>query len=342
MKQILLPRESFEAVVFARDKHKCVVCGAPAIDAHHILERKLFDDGGYYLNNGVSLCTEHHWEAEKTTLSVEKLRELAGIKTPVIPEHFYPDERYDKWGNIILPTGRRSRGEMFETEQVQKILGLAGLLGEFDETVKYGRTFHAPWSPGCKGDDKMHRTMEHYHGKWVWAGEKKDGENTNMYTDHFHARSIDSRHHESRDWCKALWGRIRYDIPKGWRICGENLYATHSIHYTNLKSFFYVFSIWDENNRRLDLDDQLEWCQILGLEHVPIVYRGLYDEAAIKALPQTLGWNMDEIEGYVLSLVEGFHYSQFRRWLAKYVRAQHVNTDEHWMHGPITPNELIK
>lgn len=340
MSHILLPRNQFEALVFARDKHKCVVCGVPAIDAHHILERKLFEDFGYYLANGASLCTEHHWEAELTTLSVERLRELCGIKDPIIPEHFYADERYDKWGNIVMVSGRRLRGEMFETEQVQKVLGLAGVLDDFDDRVKAGRTFHVPWSPGCAGDDKMHRNMDSFIGKEVYVSVKQDGENTSMYPEYFHAKSLDSRHHESRDWAKALWGRIRYDIPEGWRVNGENVYATHSIHYTNLESYFYVFSIWNERNVRLDLDDQLEWCEILGLKHVPIVYRGVYDEAVIKAIPKTLGWNMVDQEGYVVSTVAGYHHSQYRRNTAKFVRAGHVQSDEHWMTQQVVPNKL--
>jgi hypothetical protein len=54
-------------------------CGGEAKDAHHIIERKLFPDGGYYLENGVSLCNEHHMEVEKTTISCGHVRQRAGI-----------------------------------------------------------------------------------------------------------------------------------------------------------------------------------------------------------------------------------------------------------------------
>ena len=30
-----------------RDANLCVICHAAASDAHHIMERRLFDDGGY-------------------------------------------------------------------------------------------------------------------------------------------------------------------------------------------------------------------------------------------------------------------------------------------------------
>lgn len=66
---ILLNRDTFRNAVFERDNYKCVVCGETAVDAHHIIERKLFDDGGYYIDNGVSLCGKHHLEAEMTVIS---------------------------------------------------------------------------------------------------------------------------------------------------------------------------------------------------------------------------------------------------------------------------------
>ena len=75
----LLSRDKFREGVFNRDKHKCVVCGQPAQDAHHILERRLFASGGYFLENGASVCAEHHLDAEATTLSCDHLRELVGI-----------------------------------------------------------------------------------------------------------------------------------------------------------------------------------------------------------------------------------------------------------------------
>ena len=80
---MLLTRDKFREGVFERDDYKCVVCGNPAQDAHHIIERRLFTDGGYYLDNGASLCGDHHLEAEQTTISTATLRALIGIKKAV-------------------------------------------------------------------------------------------------------------------------------------------------------------------------------------------------------------------------------------------------------------------
>lgn len=88
----------------------------------HILERKLFVDGGYCIDNGATVCDEHHWSCEKTDISVEEVRLACNIKTIIIPKHFDINVSYDKWGNIILSTGLRIKGEMFYLENVQKVL----------------------------------------------------------------------------------------------------------------------------------------------------------------------------------------------------------------------------
>lgn len=42
----LLTRDNFREAVFARDNNTCVFCSLPAKDAHHIIERRLWKDGG--------------------------------------------------------------------------------------------------------------------------------------------------------------------------------------------------------------------------------------------------------------------------------------------------------
>ena len=152
MKQ-LLTRDEFRNAVFERDQHLCVICKEPAQDAHHILERRLFPDGGYYLDNGASLCGKHHIEAEQTTLGCDTIREACGITEIVQPPHFYTDVEYDKWGNEIQKNGNRVKGELFNDISVQR--ALSGVLSLFIDQVKYPRTYHLPWSPGMNRDDRM-------------------------------------------------------------------------------------------------------------------------------------------------------------------------------------------
>jgi hypothetical protein len=118
----LLSREAFGEAVFARDKHRCVFCSAPAVDAHHLIERKLFPDGGYYVDNGISVCSEHHMACERTDLSVEEGRAAAGIVCVMVPAGFDPAVSVDKWGNVVHPDGTRSPGPMFGLENVEKVM----------------------------------------------------------------------------------------------------------------------------------------------------------------------------------------------------------------------------
>jgi hypothetical protein len=340
MNEKLLTRDEFREQTFARDNHKCVFCGEPAVDAHHILERRLWGTSqGYYLSNGASVCEKHHIMCETTELSVETVRDACKITKWVIPDHMYDDHVYDKWGNVVLPSGQRMKGELFYDESVQKILKQGGVLDLFTDYVKYPRTYHCPWSLGMNDDDRMHENMSYFHGKRVIVSTKMDGENTSMYRDYYHARSIDGRTHPSRSWAKQFHAQICGDIPEGWRLCCENLYAKHSIHYNDLESFVYGFSMWTDRNECLSWDETLEWFELLGVKSVPILYDGIYDEAKIKSLWNPSMW--DTVEGYVIRTADGFNYKDFKKSVAKFVRDNHVATAKHWMYGKgVEPNKL--
>jgi hypothetical protein len=336
-----MERAEFRQAVFARDNRKCVVCGAFAVDAHHLMERRLWSDGGYHPDNGVSLCAKCHMNAERTLISPDQLREAAGIKKVLLPPHLYSDERYDKWGNIYLPDGRRLPGELYHDESVQKVIE-----GEFTHYAKYPRTYHLPWSPGATKDDRVMDEVP-FDGREVVITEKMDGENTTMYRDHIHARSLDSGYHVSRNWVKNLHGKIAHEIPHGWRLCGENLAAKHSIHYNNLPGYFLLFSIWNDKNECLSWQETEEWAELLDQPLVPVVMKPqLWTEALEKTLPQThLGRfsspYAEESEGYVIRVTRRFSYGEFRNSVGKYVREGHVDeTRHHWKNKLMVPNYL--
>lgn len=326
--------------VFARDKGRCVICGTPAVDAHHLIERKLWSDGGYYLDNGASLCAVHHLQAESTEISCDALRTRCGISHVHLPDHLSADASYDKWGDPILANGQRLRGELFDDESVQR--ALAPVLHLFTTRIRYPRTFHLPWSPGVTSDDRiLEDPDEVFGGVEVLVTEKLDGECTTMYTDYLHARSVDYAPHPSRDRVRALHGQVAHDIPEGWRICGENVYAVHSITYTALPSHFLVFSIWNARNVCLSWDETVLWAKLLGLQVVPVLYRGPWDQVLVRKLDgeRTSQLGGDR-EGYVVRRVGDFHYRAFRQSVAKYVRKDHVQTDVHWKTRPVVPNRL--
>lgn len=159
----------------------------------------------------------------------------------------------------------------------------------------------------------------------VVVTEKMDGENCTMHKGGIYARSIDSDSGVLRQRVKTLWSVMGYDIPDGWRICGENLQWQHSIRYENLISPFYVFSIWNEKDECLSWDETIDYCQLLNLPTVPVLFRGSFNEDVIRNIAIKEG-----MEGYVVRNSLSFHYDAFSKNLAKFVRANHVQTDQHW------------
>lgn len=338
-KDILLSRDDFRNSVFTRDKNCCVICNERAKDAHHIIERRLFTDGGYYLANGASLCSKHHIMAEETTLDCEDIRKACKIDHIVLPEHMYDDLTYDKWGNIILPTGQRIRGELFYDESVQKILEQGGVLHLFQRYVKYPRTYHLPWSQMGK-DDRMLKSDEQFQNKEVVVTIKMDGENTTMYNDYIHARSLDSGSHPSRDWVKGKWASISYMLDDDLRICGENLYAVHTMKYEDLPSYFMIFSMWYRFTC-LSWTETCEFAQLLGLPTVPVIYQGQYDKEKIITAFEPY---RKTHEGYVIRLANEFSYVDFRKSIAKFVNPefkQALNQSHgHWISKKMETNSL--
>jgi hypothetical protein len=127
----LLSRSDFTNTVLARAGGRCVLCGGTACAAHHILDRKLFPDGGYYLNNGAAVCSDCHWRCETTTVSVEDVRRAAGISMILLPPGFDPSRTYDKWGNEILADGMRLPGPLYADDGARRALARGGVLGLF-------------------------------------------------------------------------------------------------------------------------------------------------------------------------------------------------------------------
>ncbi len=204
--------------------------------------------------------------------------------------------------------------------------------------VHYPRTPHLPWSPGATADDVRAGDLAGLVGRRVVITEKLDGENTTLYRDGLHARSLDSAHHPSRAWIKALHGRVAGRIPEGWRICGENLFARHSIAYDDLDGYFYGFSVWD-GERCLDWESTVRFLRSIGIPTPRVLFRGTFDGEE-RTLGKAFRLDLNRQEGYVVRVEEGFAFGEFGSRVAKWVRPSHVQTDTHWMFASVVPNGL--
>jgi hypothetical protein len=181
-----------------------------------------------------------------------------------------------------------------------------------------------------------------FAGQVVVVSEKLDGENTTIHSDgRCHARSLDSAAHISRTWVRALAAQVALDLPKGWRVCGENLFAQHSLAYNRLPSYFVVFGIYDANNVCLSWADTVEWCELFDLTPAPVLYLGSWDEDAIRTLDAGgSSFYGPEREGYVVRVADSFGHGEFAQHTAKFVRESHVQTEDHWMFQDIIRNKL--
>jgi hypothetical protein len=161
----LLTREEFRKQVLTRDGFRCVICVGTPDDVHHILDRKLFDNGGYYLDNGVSVCHDCHMMCEQDFIWPEQVRTLAHIENVILPVDFDPLNSYDKWGNIRLNSNPLEpwyvKGLLFEDQGVQVCLKRKlGFAMDYDKVHKYPSTNYHPFTPGRDPNDKVLDTTD--------------------------------------------------------------------------------------------------------------------------------------------------------------------------------------
>lgn len=208
--------------------------------------------------------------------------------------------------------------------------------------MKYPRTYHVPFSPGATKDDKKLKDgwFEYYRGKEIVLTEKLDGENSCLCQRGVFARSHGA---ETRSpWSINLWGddglywKVKGFIDDDLLVFGENLYGEHSIHYSKLKDYFHVFACYNETTDKWwSWDDVKFVSKVLGVPHVPTLWRGKAEsEDQIKDIifqtmnmPSAYG---DTKEGVVMRLTDEFDGDEFPNYVCKYVRPNHVQTDEHW------------
>ncbi len=201
---------------------------------------------------------------------------------------------------------------------------------------KYNRTYHLDFSPGATSDDRIADTVDTLIGIPIIITEKLDGENTGMTNDGVYARS----HAEftispwSREVRQLHKQKVEGNLEENVFIFGENMEGIHSIEYSDIDSYFYMFGIRD-NNTWLSWDKVEEYSYLLDIPTVPILYNGIINSkkeltnivTRIMNEPSGLG---GEKEGIVIRKHGQFDDEDFADYLQKWVRKDHVTTDEHW------------
>lgn len=175
--------------------------------------------------------------------------------------------------------------------------------------------------------------------------EKLDGSNVRLTREAIHSRSRQDPSHESFDRLKARHGEFAHRIPEEIVLYGEWVYAEHSIHYSELSDYLHIFAAVDiADYTWLSWEATKKVAERVGVETVPvldIIDTGL---ATLPELPEPSGESAygPTREGYVARITSQFPHEDFKKAVAKSVRENHVQTDEHWKHQPVTPNDLAE
>ena len=239
-----------------------------------------------------------------------------------------------------------------------------------EPSQKYCRSLHAHISLGTTSDDRFmpEGYVQSFAAKPALVlTEKLDGQNNC-----FSAKGLFARSHAAptqHPWDKPLLGRwqlIKNDLGH-LELFGENLYGIHSIAYSRLESYFYLFAV-REHDRWLSWDEVKFYADLFDFPTVPeiTIQHPLADFCAKhadenKALDQWLSANLGMSwqesvetagllggfdpqtqapcsEGFVIRNRDGFYTNngdlpvqpnEFDN-LFKLVRAKHVKTDVHW------------
>ncbi|WP_440856997.1 RNA ligase family protein [Pseudomonas syringae] len=330
------------SAVMERDHSTCVVCEALGVTVASILDERLWDAESPDQWNYVCVCMEHLSEISFGKIHPQAIQEIAGLVNISIPTQCYESFSYDRWANQILNDGRRVRGELFWLEDVQAILASENILKLFVPWAKYPRTFLLPWVEAPTFGDKKMTNASELEGQRVIVTEKMDGENITIYREYFHGRSVDGPAHPSRDWLKTFIEVIGKKIPDGLRLCGEYLYARHSVSYSDLESYFLGFSVWDQHDQCLSWDETIQVLESLAIKPVAVLYDGIFDPIQIDAAWRRSG--LPDSEGYIVRSAGRMTVSQFRHKCGKFIRNGYVQSEpirDNRLHGrPIKVNSL--
>jgi len=217
------------------------------------------------------------------------------------------------------------------------------------DSPKYNRTFHFPFSPGATNDDKIATSMDRLIGVPIVITEKIDGSNTSLEEDGCFARTHSGPpSHASFDQLKALHASVKYMIPDYIQLFGEWCYAKHSIEYSELPGYFLLFNV-----RELTMASpywyswkEVEmWAEEIGVPTVPVLFKGtVSSEKELKELVESF-MNQPSAcggirEGVVARVAKEFYDDDFSSCVMKCVRANHVQTSEHWKDQEIIKNRL--
>lgn len=114
-------RRKFREGVFKRDKFVCQICGAkysleqsdPAlqiINAHHITDRNELDNGGYCVENGITVCDEKgNYPGSTSCHMLVESWHISGGDLNMVEPQYRPEALYQKIGSSLELARKRAK-----------------------------------------------------------------------------------------------------------------------------------------------------------------------------------------------------------------------------------------
>ena len=216
---------------------------------------------------------------------------------------------------------------------------------------KYGRTKHFDFSPGVESDDKVisEAEFEFFLNKEVILSEKLDGSNVCLTSTDVFARSHSGPpDHASFSHLIDIHGFLRHKIPKNISVFAEWCLAIHSIKYMMLQHPLNILSVRDdETGKWWSWDEVVMMANELSVPTAPVILRGYFSELAVlkntvENFSQLSSVYGAEREGIVVRITDPIiQNKECLSGIAKWVRKNHVKTDNHWKHGVWTRQKYL-
>lgn len=201
---------------------------------------------------------------------------------------------------------------------------------------KYPRTHHLPWTGSYTDDDRISSSVNDFLGREIVITEKIDGSNASLVKGGVYGRS--HAEYSRNSWDREMWNihsLVGRYISNGVYIFGENMEGIHSIEYSDLTSYFYIFGVRD-NGVWLPWSEVEDYSYLLDIPTVPVLFKGIVNtQMELEDLTLSLCVNVKsslggEREGVVVRNAGSFKNEDFSHNVIKWVRENHVTTDIHW------------
>ena len=236
----------------------------------------------------------------------------------------------------------------------------------YGEFVKYPRTPHLFGSKGT--DDDKHlgeaESRRFIANDSLIVEEKLDGTNVGIHftaegamvlqcRGHLITEGMHSQYDLFKQWAAVKRPVLEDRLGDRYILFGEWLYARHSVHYRQLRHYFFEFDIYDkEDEDFLSLERRLALLEGTGIQTVPVLHAGALDREKLRNLigPSRFDSEFENpLTNHIDHLMEGLYLRTEANGVvtgrAKFVRpefVEKVKQREHWQYQTMTVNRLIE